>query len=106
MKELRSEEEVVRIKAVRMVIENNIIEALGIIEEEYEKQGLTHKPLYLEAMKKLGSKRIEEKITDYIRSIKQKSSEKGEIIREGEMKNMVEGNKEYFERKDREEQKK
>ncbi|MDH7605676.1 MAG: hypothetical protein QHH13_12315 [Melioribacter sp.] len=106
LKELRSEDEVVRIKAVGMVIENNIIEALGIIEEEYDKQELRNKPLYLEAMKKLGSKKIEEKITEYIRNIEQKSREKGEIIREGEMKNMVEWNKEYLERKDREEQKK
>ncbi|MFZ6033411.1 MAG: hypothetical protein ACOYVE_08920 [Melioribacter sp.] len=70
----------VRIKAVGIVIEHNIKEALPVLENDFEKQDISIMPLYLEALKRLGSARLEEKLNIYIDKIGSQSSAKGEIL--------------------------
>jgi len=59
---LRSKNSEERMKAIEEVIEKKIIEAKPIIEEEIDKQETWLKPLYIEALKVLGSDKVEERI--------------------------------------------
>lgn len=80
--DLHSQVDTVRIKAVGIVIKNNIKEALSIIEEDFEQQDISFMPLYLEALKRLGSARLEEKIDFYLGKIQANSVLRGEKFEE------------------------
>jgi len=93
---LRSKNSEERMKAIEEVIEKKIIEAKPIIEEEIDKQETWLKPLYIEALKVLGSDKVEESIENYSEKIVQESQRRNENIDEEAIKKIIKINKEII----------
>lgn len=93
---LRSKDTEERMRAIEEVIEKKIAEVKPIIEEEIDRQELWLKPLYLEALKDLGSDKVEESIENYLSKIVQEALHQNENIDEEAMKKIIKVNKEII----------
>lgn len=93
---LRSENIEERLKAIEEIIEKKITEAVSIMEEESDKQELWLQPLYIEALKALGSNKVDESIENYSKKIVQEAHHRNENIDEEAIKKIIKINKEII----------